>query len=153
MARLFFMVLVALVLSQSAFAGCAENSYLRACSSCPFDASGKMDSSCYSAKRSEGTVCVSNIYPIMAAKYAAGECPALDQCIAELQSCTAQYSTGNDRADCQEGSTRICYVAADQCTKKAAIQCGEIERECPGSSGLIMLTAFGALAFAFASRK
>ncbi|MEM4366804.1 MAG: hypothetical protein QW035_01585 [Candidatus Anstonellales archaeon] len=153
MARPFFIILATLVLFQIAFADCAEDAYVQACSSCPFDESGKMDPSCYNAKRSAGTACVSTKYPIMAAKYAAGECHALDLCISELQSCVNKESTGNDRVDCQEGGTRMCYSIADRCAMQAAMKCGEAESICPGSSGLIVLAALGALAFALASKK
>jgi hypothetical protein len=76
----------------------------------------------------------------MAAKYADGKCPQVDGCASELSSCSAQYATGNDKADCQEGSVAVCYAAADQCMKQAAIKCGEIEPPCPGAgAGLVLL--------------
>ncbi|MEW6034978.1 MAG: hypothetical protein AB1529_00055 [Candidatus Micrarchaeota archaeon] len=58
------------------------------------------------------------------------------------KACTAQYSSGNGRADCQEGSVSICYAAADSCVRSAARACGEIESQCPGSSaGFVLLFA------------
>jgi hypothetical protein len=134
------------LLAGSVFAGCAAEAYSKTCNSCQFDENGKVDSSCKSGYQSSGTSCVSMSYPIMSAKYADGKCPAVDSCADELRSCTAQYSTGNDSEDCREGSTAICYAAADQCVKSAAVKCGEIESPCPGSSaGFILL--FAGLAF------
>jgi len=136
----FVLVLGLLLVAPLAFAGCAADAYSKACASCPFDENGKTDQSCSGGYKASGTACVSASYPIMAAKYADGKCPQVDSCASELSSCVAQYSSGNDRADCQEGSVAICYSAADQCTKSAAVKCGEIESPCPGSSaGLILL--------------
>lgn len=119
---------------------CSADAYRRACATCPFDKSGKIDRSCMDGFRASGIACVSSSYPIMSAKYSAGECPAVDACASELQSCVAHYSTGNDKADCQEGSVSVCYTASDHCVAKAAINCGEIEKDCPGSSlGLIIM--------------
>jgi hypothetical protein len=137
---------ILVMLSGAVFAGCAAEAYSKTCASCSFDANGKVDQSCKEGYQSSGTSCVSMSYPIMAAKYADGKCPEVDYCAEELRSCTAQYSSGNDLADCQEGSTAICYAAADQCVKSAAVKCGEIESPCPGSSaGFILL--FAGLAF------
>lgn len=128
------------------FAGCASDAYNKACASCTFDADGKIDQSCMGGYKASGTACVSTSYPIMAAKYARGECPAVDACAEELSSCVAQYSSGNDRADCTEGSVGVCYAAADSCTRSAAGQCGEIEKQCPGSAATFILL-FAGMAF------
>jgi len=133
MRAMIFMLVLGLLISHS-FAGCAQDSYRKACASCPFDENGKIDKSCQSGYQSSGTACVSTSYPIMSAAYTAGKCPQVDSCAAELSSCTAQYSSGNDKADCQEGSTAVCYAAADQCVRSAARACGEIEKQCPGSA-------------------
>ena len=145
-----FIAIVLLALGSVAFAGCASDAYRKACASCSFDASGKIDKSCESGYKSSGTACVSTSYPIMAGKYASGECPAVDACAAELSSCAAQYSTGNDSEDCREGSIGVCYSAADSCVKSAAIKCGEIESPCPGSSAAFILLLAG---LGFASLK
>ncbi|MCI0504008.1 hypothetical protein L0Y65_04820 [Candidatus Micrarchaeota archaeon] len=129
-----------------AFAGCASDAYSKTCASCPFDENGKVDQSCKSGYQSSGTTCVSTSYPIMSAQYAQGKCPAVDGCADELRSCTAQYSSGNDKEDCMEGSASVCYSAADQCVKRAAISCGEIEKPCPGSAATFILL-FAGLAF------
>lgn len=120
-------------------AGCATDAYSKSCSSCSFDQHGKMDSSCYGGYQSSAITCLSTKYPIASAKYSAGQCPGIDYCLSELNSCKAQYSSGNDKADCEEGSVAICFAAADECVKSAAIKCGEIEQECPGSSTGMML--------------
>ncbi|MFH0884652.1 MAG: hypothetical protein V1861_03000 [Candidatus Micrarchaeota archaeon] len=137
---------ILVLLSGAAFAGCAAEAYSKTCGSCSFDENGKVDQSCKDGYQSSGTTCVTTKYPIMTVKYAEGKCPAVDSCAEELRSCTAQYSSGNDKEDCQEGSVGICYAAADECVKKAAITCGEIESPCPGASeGFILL--FAGLAF------
>jgi len=143
MSKFMIAILVfGLILAPLAFAGCAADAYSKACASCSFDQYGKIDSSCSGGYKASGTACVSASYPIMAAKYADGKCPQVDSCASELQSCVAQYNTGNDKADCQEGSVGVCYAAADQCTKSAAVKCGEIEQQCQGSSaGFILLFA------------
>ncbi len=147
MRKLFIAIGLVLFLAGASFAGCAYDAYTKTCSSCPFDENGKVDQSCKSGHQSGGTSCVSASYPIMSAQYAAGKCPQVDACANELRSCTAQYASGNDREDCQEGSTAICYTAADNCVKRAAIECGEIEKQCPGSAaGFVLLLA----GFAFA---
>ncbi|MDD5337539.1 MAG: hypothetical protein PHS02_03590 [Candidatus ainarchaeum sp.] len=128
-----------LFLSLSSAAGCSAKSYADACANCPVDASGKMDASCYSGYKSSGITCVSTSYPIASGKYAAGQCPGIDACAQELQTCQNQYSSGNDSADCQEGSVAICYGAADECVKQAAVKCGEVEKQCPGSSAALII--------------
>lgn len=120
-------------------AGCAQDAYNEACTYCSFDANGKIDQSCSGGHQAAGTSCVSSLYPIMAGKYATGQCPQVDACASELRSCTAQHSSGNDKADCQEGSLSVCYSAADACMKQAAIKCGEVEKQCPGPSAFILL--------------
>lgn len=134
---------VLLVFASGVFAGCASDAYAKACASCSFDGYGKIDQSCSGGYQSGGTACVSASYPIMAAQYAQGKCPQVDSCADELRSCTAQYNSGNDKADCQEGSIGICYAAADQCVKQAAVKCGEIEKQCPGSSASFILLFAG----------
>ena len=141
--RIFSLIAGLVLLSSLSFAaGCAQSAYQKACASCSFDENGKIDKSCQQGYQSSGTSCVSTSYPIMSAKYAGGECPQVDACADELRTCTVQYSSGNDKADCQEGSVSICYAAADQCVKQAAVKCGEIESPCPGSSvGFVLLFA------------
>jgi hypothetical protein len=134
---------VLLVLASGAFAGCAADAYAKACASCSFDKDGKIDQSCSGGYQSSGTACVSASYPIMATQYAQGKCPQVDACADELRSCTAQYNSGNDKADCQEGSVGVCYAATDECVKQAAIKCGEIQKQCPGSSAAFVLLLAG----------
>ena len=136
---LFGLVLAAIAGLAFADMGCAARAYSEACSSCSFDASGQMDQSCYAGKRASGTACVSTTYPIMAGKYAAGNCSMLDDCTSELNSCINQYKSGNDRADCQEGSVAVCFASADVCTKQAATKCSDIQNPCGGTSSLILL--------------
>ena len=139
-----------LMLAPVAFAGCASESYAKACTSCSFDAQGKIDQSCMDGYKTSGTACVSTSYPIMAAKYSAGNCSQVDQCASELQSCVNQYSTGNDSDDCKEGSVAICYASADECTRSAASECGEIQNVCKPPAAMVLLVLAGAL---FYSRR
>lgn len=148
--RIMFGLFAVLLLSGLSFAGCASDSYQKACSSCSFDQYGKIDQSCSGGYQASGTTCVSTSYPIMAGKYAAGQCPAVDACASELRSCTSQYGTGNDKADCQEGSLGICYAAADQCVAQAAAGCGESSPLCGAPSFALLAVLAGALFF---SRK
>ncbi len=133
MSKLIIALLVfGLILAPLAFAGCAADSYRKACGSCSFDQYGKIDQTCSGGYKTSGTTCVSASYPIMAAKYAEGKCPEVDSCASELQSCVAQVSTGNDKADCQDGSVAVCYATADGCTKSAAAKCNDIVSDpCP----------------------
>jgi hypothetical protein len=137
------------LLSCAAFAvgDCSVTAYRQACASCSFDAQGKMDQECYSAKKASGTACMSATYPIMSGKYATGACPQVDECASELSSCINQYATGNDKADCQEGSTAVCFAAADQCVQGAAFKCGEVEKQC-GLTNFILLAGLLGVGFA-----
>ena len=138
MKKMLVLALFGLLIGASFAATCAADAYRRSCSSCSFDANGKMDRSCSDGFRSSGITCTSTAYPIMSTKYAAGQCPQVDACAQELSSCTAQYASGDERADCQEGSVAVCYAAADECTKKAAIACGEVEQQCGAPSFILM---------------
>lgn len=124
-------------------ATCSADSYSKACASCPFDGQGKMDQPCYQGFQAGGTACVASSYPLAAAKYAKGECPEIDACASELSSCKSQYSTGDDKADCNEGSTSVCFSAADQCVQKAVAKCEGVQA-CPAPTGLILLVLGGA---------
>ena len=146
------LLLTILLFANAGFAGCASDAYHKACASCQFDAGGKIDSSCQGGYQSSGTACVSTSYPIMSAKYAKGECSEVDACAAELRSCTAQYSSGDDKADCSEGSVSVCYSAADQCVKSAAVKCGEIESPCKLPAAIFGMIFFGA-GFAMQRKK
>ncbi len=137
MKKIFVLMLFGLMVGAS-FAGCAADAYRKSCASCSFDANGKMDRSCSDGYKNSGITCTSTSYPIMSTKYAAGQCPQVDACASELSSCVAQYSSGDDRADCQEGSVGVCYTAADQCTKSAAIACGEVEQQCGAPAGMLL---------------
>jgi len=118
-----------LTLLNTLSASCIAEAYSKSCSSCPFDEYGKMDSSCYNKYKSSGITCLSATYPLASAKYAQGICPQIDSCLSNLESCKAQYSSGNDRADCQEGSVSVCFASADACVRSAALKCEGIEGE------------------------
>ncbi|MDD5171553.1 MAG: hypothetical protein PHF60_00795 [Candidatus ainarchaeum sp.] len=139
-------LVLGLILAPLAFAAnCAASSYAGACSMCSFDAQGRMADTCWQGYKLQGTTCMSSKYPIMATAYSQGKCPQVDECASELQSCIAQYSSGDDKADCQEGSLAVCYAASDECVKSAAVKCGELESPCPGSSTAFILLFAGLL--------
>jgi len=124
-------------------AECAAGAYAKACSSCTFDANGKMDQACYGGYKASGLSCISAKYPITAAKYSQGKCPQFEGCISDLSSCTAQYSSGNDKADCAEGSVAVCFASADACAKSAAVKCEGIESPCGAPAALILSVIVG----------
>lgn len=150
---LFGTVIALLLFSGAAFAGmtCSADAYRNSCAQCTFDANGKIDQKCYQEKKSAGIGCVSTSHAIASAAYAQGKCPGIDTCASQLQACQAQAGTGNDKADCAEGSVSVCFAAADNCVDSAARECGEKPPECKGPAGLIMLIV--GLAFAGFARK
>ena len=82
---------------------------------------------------------------MMAIEYSNGKCPQVDACSTDLQQCLAQVGTGNDKADCAEGSSATCYRMSDTCVQKAAGQCPpqNMTGLCPFPAGLIMLVLGG----------
>lgn len=150
---LFGTLTALLILSGIAFAGmsCAADAYRYSCQQCSFDASGKMDQKCYQEKKSAGISCVAANHAIASAAYAAGKCPGIEACASDLQKCQAQMGTGNDSADCAEGSTGTCFVISDQCVDKAARDCGEKPPDCKPPAALILLVV--GLAFVGAAKK
>ncbi|VVB98176.1 Uncharacterised protein [uncultured archaeon] len=134
-----------LLLAQAALASnCAAQAYSKACASCPFGPDGKIDQSCSGGYQSSGVACSATAHPIANAQYAAGKCPQIQSCIDELNSCKAQYSSGNDSADCQEGSVSVCFSAADSCVDHAAAECGEKPPECKTPAALLLLPLLAA---------
>jgi hypothetical protein len=135
---------ILLALVSISFAGCASSAYSKTCASCSFDQYGKVDQSCSKGYQNSGTACVSATYPIMSGKYALGQCPGVDSCADELRSCTAQMGSGNDKEDCTQGSMEVCYAAADQCVRSAAVKCGEVEGQtCDAPAGAVFLLFIG----------
>jgi len=148
MRKMLVFALFGLLIGASFAASCAADAYRKTCASCSFDANGRVDQSCSSGFKNSGISCTSTSYPIMSGKYAAGQCAQVDACASELSSCVAQYSSGDDRADCQEGSVAVCYSAADSCTKRAAIACGEVEQQC-GPPTFILMGVLALAGFAY----
>ncbi|MCX8175527.1 MAG: hypothetical protein N3E51_04970 [Candidatus Micrarchaeota archaeon] len=133
-------------------ASCSVEAYRNACANCPFDKSGKIDQKCKEGYKSGGIACVSATYPLMSAEYARGKCPRLDACAEMLQSCIAQYTSGNDKEDCASDSVRMCYQMSDACVDSAANQC-PAQQECSVLTGLIMLVVFGAFLAGFIRKQ
>ncbi len=134
-------VVALLLFSGAAFAGmtCAADAYRNSCSGCGFDASGKMNQTCYQQKKAGGIACVSASHAIASAAYAAGKCPGIDSCASELQRCQSQMGTGSDKENCAEGSVGTCFTISDMCVDKAALECGEKPPECKAPAAMIML--------------
>lgn len=139
-----FVLTILLVVASVSFAGCASDAYAKACSNCKFDQYGKMDQSCYQGYQASGTACVSAQYPVMSAKYAAGQCPAVDACTNTLTSCNDAISSGNDSEDCQGQVKAQCFHDADTCVTHAAMDCGEQVKICTPSF-LLLFAGIGAL--------
>ncbi|GEM_PF-2352377 len=145
----------ALLIAPPVFAGCSEGAYLSGCSSCAFDnATKKFDRSCTDAKKSEGTACLATSYPVAMNNYRNGNCSMVDECISQLNSCTASVSSGNEKADCEEGSMTTCYATADICFRQAAGKCSALEPpKCDAPIGIIIVAGGAALWAAFMGRK
>ena len=147
-------VIALLLFSGAAFAGmtCAADAYRNSCAGCTFDANGKIDQKCYQEKKSAGIGCVSASHVIASAEYAQGKCPGIDACADQLRECQAQYSSGNDKADCAEGSVSTCFAASDACVDSASRECGEKPPECKAPTGLILLVVGLVFAVGFARK-
>jgi hypothetical protein len=132
---------------------CSQNAYKQSCASC-IGPDGKMNQECYKGKQSAGIGCVSASHPIASAAYAQGKCPGIDACASALSTCRAQMGSGNDSADCQEGSVGQCFYEADLCVDKAALDCGERPPDaCKPPAGLIMLIVGAVFLFGFIRRQ
>lgn len=147
--RIMFGLFVVLLFAGVSFAGCAADAYADACKHCSFDENGKIDKACQSRYQAGGTACVSAAYPTMSAKYAAGQCPAVDECAAELRACTAREGGSNDEAACEQSGMSDCYTAADSCTAQIAMDCNRANL-CNSTSFILLAALAGALFF---SRK
>lgn len=139
-----------LMLSFSFAADCARESYVKSCSHCTFEESGKMEQSCYKSQESAGQSCFAASYPITSMKYANGECPQIDECSAQLQQCKAMLTSGNDKTDCEQAYLADCFYQADACMADAAKECETEFKPCPLSLIMMALLGFGFMKY---SRK
>lgn len=139
-------VIAFILLAGVSFAGCAADAYRKACSSCPFDANGTMNQTCYQGYQASGIACLSTTYPIMSAKYAEGNCSEVDTCSSELQACKAKESSGNDSFDCENVLVEGCMLEADKCMLASANSCGENVKLCPSSSFILLFLGVGIVA-------
>lgn len=137
--KLFGALMALVFLAGIASAGCGSEAYARACSSCSFDANGKMETSCYNGIKTSAISCYTTAYPVTYANYTQGKCPEVDDCISELESCKAQYTSGNDREDCREGSVGVCFASADACMSRTAAKCEGVQNPCGGTTSFILL--------------
>ncbi len=118
-------LLIALLICGVAYAStCSYDAYINACNHCRFDASGKMNETCYDLYQQDGKDCVAVSHPILASNYKAGKCPQVDTCASQLQSCKSTYETGNDSVDCKNFLVESCFKESDQCVEKAVQDCG-----------------------------
>ncbi|MEM4359419.1 MAG: hypothetical protein QXT45_02710 [Candidatus Bilamarchaeaceae archaeon] len=132
-------ILGIIFLLNAVMAGCSLDAYKKACANCKFDENGKMDKACADGYKTSGLSCISAEYPIMSAKYYAGECNAPQECVLKLSKCISEVSSGNDKFDCQQSEMLACYSSADECMRRAAFDCGEVERQCPGPAAILLL--------------
>lgn len=154
MGKLILAMLAMALFCGMLFAGCSERAYLSGCSSCKFDnATKKFDRSCTDAKKAEGIACLSAEYPIAMMNYRNGNCSAAEQCVQTLNTCVSAHSTGNEKADCDEGSLAYCYAGADQCFNQAAIKCTDMKSACAVPGGLIIIAGGAALWMLFLGKK
>jgi len=155
MAKFFLMAIVGIFLAGVMFAGCSESAYLSGCAECKFDnVSKKFDSSCTGAKKSSGIACLSTSYPVAMANYQKGNCSMVDECISDLNRCTASVSSGNDKEDCAEGSMTTCYATMDICLKSAAGKCSNLDPPtCGAPAGLVIIAGGAALWAALLGKK
>lgn len=137
------------------YAGCSESSYLSGCSSCQFNnATKKFDRTCTDGKKNEGIACLSTSYPVAMNNYRAGNCSMVDECISDLNRCTASVSSGDEKADCAEGSMTTCYATADICFKQAAGKCSDLAPpKCDTPAGLVIVAGMAGLRGAFLGKK
>ncbi|MFH1094851.1 MAG: hypothetical protein V1728_01395 [Candidatus Micrarchaeota archaeon] len=134
---------------------CALDAYRNACKQCSFDASGKMNKSCYDRFQTEGIGCAATAHPKAGMMYAAQQCPAVDQCINILKSCKNSASSGNDSYDCGMLVVPTCFAEADVCMDRAEISCEEKVKQpnlCVLPTGLAIL-AGGGMAYAQRRRR
>ncbi len=118
-------LLIALLICGVAYAStCSYDAYMNACSHCKFDASGKINESCYGIYQQDGKDCIIVSHPILASSYRAGKCPQVDICASELEACKKTYETGNDSVDCKNFLVESCFKESDQCVQKAVDECG-----------------------------
>jgi hypothetical protein len=120
------LIVFAILLSISGIAyalDCATNAYVKSCDDCGFNASGAMYPACYTFYQEWGKKCIAEKRPLLASAYNNGQCPQVDACSQELQSCKSAASTGNDKQDCLNPLVGTCFTAADACVAKADAQC------------------------------
>lgn len=155
MSKFLLIAVVAIFLAGVIFAGCSESAYLSGCAECKFDnVSKKFERSCTEAKKAGGVACLSGSYPVAMANYQKGNCSMVDECIGDLNRCTASVASGNEKADCEEGSMATCYATADICFKSAAGKCSNLEApKCGAPAGLAIISGGAALWAAFLGKK
>ena len=127
--KLLFLVVVLLLFSsfvRADTAPCSQDSFRQACTSCPFDANGKMDQKCWEKYQQQGTSCIAKEYPVTSGMYSQGNCPEIDACANNLKVCVAAAPTLSDKEDCSSIPVMDCYWYADQCVKAAEHKCNPL---------------------------
>jgi hypothetical protein len=113
----------------NAAASCASGPFIKACSACTFDASGKMNQACWKSYESEGQTCLATSYPMMALKYELSGCEQLDTCVQRLSACKEAHKSGSDAVDCKSAGMINCFTVADTCAERASEVCADGKTE------------------------
>lgn len=117
-------LVILLLVSGICFAlDCAANAYVQSCKVCSFDASGKMNQTCYNGWQEWGKKCIAEKRPSLSSAYSNGKCPEVDACRAQLESCKNSMSAGSDQRDCLNPLVGECFTEADACVAKAEDTC------------------------------
>lgn len=122
------LLLMIIPLSSSAHKLCSTKSYDNICASCDF-VGGRVEDGCRSRQENMAKACLAGSYPVMAARYPLGMCPALDDCVFGLKACVSFNCPATDLEDCQNPSCRLCYLLADACAFRASADCMK-DHEC-----------------------
>ncbi|MCX6695182.1 MAG: hypothetical protein NTU61_02655 [Candidatus Altiarchaeota archaeon] len=122
-----YLVLLALLLCLTQFSSaltyCATDAFTASCGKCAFDSSGKISENCYKGYQAKGAACVGVTYPGIAFQYPLGGCPAFQNCVDSLTSCSDFRCTGTDQGKCYDPFCRSCYEEADRCAERASKDC------------------------------
>lgn len=122
-------VIILLMIIGISAAGCALESFTKACNECSFDANGKMDKTCWEAIQKQGETCLATTYPSMSLKYAFGSCDQMDICASRLSACKEATKSGSDARDCNSQAMINCFIIADKCAEAANQVCSEGKTE------------------------
>lgn len=102
---------------------CSVKAFNDACIKCSFTPGGVIDEVCKNSTLDAGKACLFSTYPDAATKYTDHQCPAIDICINQLQTCISQRCPGTDKQDCLSAYCSMCYPEGDRCVARASVDC------------------------------